>query len=42
MDMNYRVGGRGCAGWSGVTGGKWENCSSIINKIYLQKKRILK
>ena len=29
------VGGRGCAGWSGVKGGgKWDNCNSIINKIY--------
>ena len=31
------VGGRGCAGWSGVKGGKWNNCTSIINKIYLKK-----
>ena len=28
------VGGRGWAGWSGVKGGKWDNCNSIINKIY--------
>ena len=26
------VGGSGCAGWSGVKGGKWDNCNSIINK----------
>ena len=39
MDMNYReadVGGRGWAGWSGVKGGKWDNCNSIINK-YIYK-----
>ena len=27
-------GGRGCAGWRGIKQGKWDNCSSIINKIY--------
>ena len=32
------VGGRGCAGWSGVKRGKWDNCNSIINKIYLKHK----
>ena len=39
MDMNYggNVGGRGCAGWSGVKGRKWDNCNSIINKIYFKK-----
>ena len=26
------VGGRGWTGWSGVRGGKWDNCNSIINK----------
>ena len=26
------VGGRGWAGWS--EGGKWDNCNSILNKIY--------
>ena len=26
--------GRGCAGWRGIKGGKWNNCNSIINKIY--------
>ena len=26
------VGGRGWAGWSGVKRGKWDNCTSIINK----------
>ena len=29
--------GRGCAGWRGVKGGKWDNCNSIINKIYFKK-----
>ena len=29
------VGGRGCAGQRGIKGGKWDNCNSIINKIYL-------
>ena len=31
------MGGRGCAGWSGVKGWKWDNCNSIINK-YIKKK----
>ena len=26
------VGEREWAGWSGVKGGKWDNCNSIINK----------
>ena len=30
------VGGRGWAGGSGVKGGKWDNCNSIINK-YIKK-----
>ena len=34
------VGGRGCAGWSGVKGGKWDNCNSIINKYIKKKKKI--
>ena len=41
MDMNYRGGmweGGGWAGWSGVGGGKWDNCNSIINK-YIKKKK---
>ena len=25
-------GGRGCGGWNGVKGGKWDNCNNIINK----------
>ena len=40
MDMNYGGGmweGGGWAGWSGVGGGKWDNCNSIINK-YIKKK----
>ena len=32
------VGRRGCSGWRGKSGGKWDNCNSIINKIYLKKK----
>ena len=32
------VGGRGCAGWRGIKGGKWDNCNSVINKIYLKIK----
>ena len=35
------MGGRGCAGWRGINGGGWDNCESIINKIYL-KKEVLK
>ena len=31
------VGGRGCAGRRGVEGRKWDNCNSIINKIYFLK-----
>ena len=31
------MGGRGCTGWSGVKGRKWDNCNSIINKIYFKK-----
>ena len=27
-------GGRGCARWRGIKGGKWDNCNGIINKIY--------
>ena len=33
------MGGRGWAGWSGVRGGEWDNCNSIINK-YIFKKRM--
>ena len=33
------VGGRGWAGWSGVRGGEWDNCNSIINKYILKKKK---
>ena len=32
------MGGRGCAGWSGVKVGKWDKFNSIINKIYFLKK----
>ena len=31
------MGGRRWAGWSGVKGGKWDKCNSIINKIYFLK-----
>ena len=34
------MGGRGWARWSGVKGGKWDNCNSIINKCIF-KKRLL-
>ena len=34
------VGGRGCAGWRGIKGGKWDNCNSIISKIYFLKKEL--
>ena len=33
------MGGRGWEGCSGVKGGKWDNCNSIINKIYFFLKR---
>ena len=29
------VGGRLCVGRRGIKVGKWNNCNSIINKIYL-------
>ena len=36
MDMNYGRGG-GLAGRRGLKGRKkWDNCNSIINKIYLK------
>ena len=35
------VGGRVCAGLKGVKGGKWDNCNSIINKIYFLKKQFV-
>ena len=25
-------------GWRGENGGKWDNCNSIINKMYLKEK----
>ena len=31
------AGGVGGAGWRGDRGGNWENCNSIINKIYLKR-----
>ena len=34
------VGGREWAGWSGVRGGKWDNCNSIINKYIKKIKKI--
>ena len=39
--LGGKVGGKGWAGWSGVKGGKWDNCNSIINKIYFKKKNKL-
>ena len=32
------VGGRGCAGQRGIKGERWDNCNSIINKIYTKNK----
>ena len=29
--------GRGCAGWRGIQGEKWDTCNSIINKIFFEK-----
>ena len=29
------------AGWRGIKGGKWNNCNSKINKIYLKKKKTM-
>ena len=34
------MGGRGWAGWSGVAGGEWDNCNSIINKYIFKKSEI--
>ena len=34
------VGERGGAGWSGVRGGDWDNCNSIINKYILKKRKV--
>ena len=34
-----KASGRGCAGWREIKGGKWDNCNSIINKIYFLKNR---
>ena len=31
------MGGRGYAGRRGIKGGKWDNCNTIINKIYFKK-----
>ena len=37
------MGGRGCAVWSGVKGGKWDKCNSIINIPKVKdKERLLK
>ena len=36
------AGGRGCAGRRGIKGGKWDNCNSIINKIYFKDIQINK
>ena len=30
------AGGRMCGGQRGIKGRKWDNCNSIINKIYLK------
>ena len=37
--MGGNVGGRWVVGWRGIKGRKkWDNCNSIINKIYLKNK----
>ena len=36
-ELRGNVGGRGDAGQRGIKGGKWDNCNSIINKIYFKK-----
>ena len=33
-----KVGNVGGRGFLGMKGGKWDNCNSIINKIYLKNK----
>ena len=35
-ELKENVGGKGCAGWKGVKGGKWGYCNSIMNKIYFK------
>ena len=42
MDMNSggKAAGIRCAGWWGLKGRKWDNCNSIINKIYFKKQHI--
>ena len=30
------MGRRGCSGQRGKRGGEWDNCNSIINKIYVK------
>ena len=35
--MGGNADGRGVAGQRGIKGEKWDNCNSIINKIYLKK-----
>ena len=32
------AGRRGCAGQRGIKEGEWDNCNTIINKIYLKNK----
>ena len=34
------AGGNGVTGWKGAKGKNWENCHSIINKIYLKNKKL--
>ena len=33
------AGGRGCTAQRGMKRGKWDNCDSIINKIYFKKEK---
>ena len=36
-EIKGECGWRGYAGWSGVKGGKWDNCNNIINKYIFKK-----
>ena len=39
-ELGGNAGGRGDARWRGIKGRKkWDNCNSIINKIYLKKEK---
>ena len=50
MDMNSGggegrredAGGMGGARQSGINGGNWDNCNSVINKIYFLNKKLMR